>query len=77
MTDKEVIKNMLTNLADANGFYFTDNVDKIVNAKSMMNLLLQCPCDSKNSDRFCISPLCREDIKRDGTCHCKCFKKEP
>ena len=71
MTDRDVIKYMLTNLADANGFYFTDNVAKIVNAKAVMILLLQCPCDSKIPDRFCISPLCREDSKSDGPCHCK------
>ena len=35
----------------------------------------RCPCDGQNEKRYCISELCRNDIERDGICHCRCYRK--
>jgi ferredoxin-thioredoxin reductase catalytic subunit len=34
-----------------------------------------CPCDKGNPDRYCGGPLCAEDVKRDGHCHCNLYLK--
>jgi ferredoxin-thioredoxin reductase catalytic subunit len=54
-----------------------DNIAKIVSAKSLLfkNNWLWCPCDRQNPERSCISDTCREDIERDGHCHCNLFLK--
>lgn len=54
------------------------NVTKIARAKNMMfgvDEWRRCPCDGQNENRYCGSDLCREDIERDGLCHCRLHKK--
>ena len=36
---------------------------------------MKCPCDPE-SDRACISKHCKEDIVKDGICHCGLHKKK-
>ena len=62
-------------LADVNGYTLTENAEKIANAK--LNFFgekqwAKCPCDPE-SDRACISKRCKEDIERDGICHCSLY----
>ena len=72
-----ILEMMLENCKNA-GYYPTENIQKIANAKNMMfgeGEWRRCPCDGKNEKRYCISDLCRSDIERDGICHCRCYKK--
>lgn len=60
------------------GFCPTPNAEKIAKAKNMMFGETQwerCPCDGQNEERYCISDVCRQDIDRDGVCHCHCYTK--
>lgn len=64
-------------LANVNGYILTENAEKIANAK--LNFFgeakwAKCPCDPE-SDRACISKKCKEDIERDGVCHCNLYIK--
>lgn len=72
-----ILEKMMENCRSA-GFEATENIEKIARAKNMMfgeTEWHRCPCDGNNSNRFCISELCRSDIERDGICHCRCYKK--
>lgn len=65
-------------VCDKAGFQPTENVEKIARAKVIMfneTEWYRCPCDANNEQRSCISELCADDIKRDGICHCRCYKK--
>ena len=73
---KTMIKAMLLRLAKAEGYKPTEYFDKIVKAKERMGLRTGCPCDRGNPDRYCISPLCKSDIEKNGTCHCNCWRKK-
>lgn len=62
------------------GYVPTKNVEKIAKAKTMMfgeKEWNRCPCDGMNENRYCISETCRNDIERDGECHCHCYTKAP
>lgn len=64
-------------LAKANKYELTEDAEKIANAK--LNFFgeskwSKCPCDP-DSDRACISKHCKEDIERDGVCHCNLYIK--
>lgn len=72
-----ILEKMINNCKQA-GFEATENLEKIARAKNMMfgdKEWYRCPCDGQNSNRYCISELCRNDIERDGICHCRCYKK--
>ena len=73
---QEIIAKIRTTAA-ANGYEVTDNIDKIANAKLQFfgcKKWARCPCDP-DSDRACISPHCKEDIAKDGVCHCNLYRK--
>lgn len=74
MTEEELKEKMLE-LAEANGLQPTENFDRIVKAKMRFGIGLGCPCD-RNSERACISDKCKQDIERDGICHCRCYTKK-
>ena len=72
-----ILEMMLENCKKA-GYYPTQNIQKIANAKNMMfgeSEWRRCPCDGSHEKRYCISELCRSDIERDGICHCRCYQK--
>lgn len=53
-----------------------DQLKKITNAKILMFAkgdIHRCPCDSRNSERFCGSPRCIADVNETGHCHCNLF----
>lgn len=50
-----------------------ENVKKIARAKNMLfgkDNWRRCPCDGSNEERYCGSPLCKQDIEEKGICHC-------
>ena len=74
-----ILEKMLKNCAE-HGYISTDNIEKIAKAKNMMfgeSDWRRCPCDGHNENRFCISETCRQDIERDGVCHCRFYCKAP
>lgn len=73
MTEEEIVKN-IEKLAEENGYDLNTNVKSIARIKARQEDWKTCPCDP-NSDRGCISAHCKEDIERDGICHCHLYKK--
>lgn len=72
-----MIYEYMKTIATQEGYELTDNAPKIAKAKQMffgVEHWKRCPCDP-NSDRYCISNHCKEDIERDGICHCRCYRK--
>lgn len=70
-----MIKSMLLRIAKDEGYKPTENFDKVIKAKERMGLRTGCPCDRGNPDRYCISPLCKSDIEKDGHCQCQMWCK--
>jgi hypothetical protein len=77
LEDIEEAKNRLKEIAKENGYELSGNLESIAKAKlrffGLENLRL-CPCD-RNSDRACVSEHCKQDIEKDGICHCSLMKK--
>jgi hypothetical protein len=75
--DLEEVKAKLVKIAEEHGYGLSGNLDNIAKAKlrffGLDNFRL-CPCD-RNSDRACVSGHCKQDIERDGICHCSLMKK--
>lgn len=71
-----MIIDNIKQLAAENGYELTEYAEKIAKAKERFfgeKEWQRCPCDP-NSDRACISDRCKEEIARDGHCHCNCYK---
>jgi hypothetical protein len=71
-----MIMDNIKQLAAENGYELTEYAEKIAKAKERFfgeEEWQRCPCDP-NSDRACISDRCKEEIARDGHCHCNCYK---
>lgn len=76
--NKFSISEKMKEVCEENGFEPTRHFDKIVRAKENFFGYIEwwkCPCDVKNPERFCISPLCKKDIEEKGYCHCNCYQK--
>jgi len=73
--EQDSIKEKLLRLGKSNGLEPTEFFEKIVKAKERFGLTIGCPCDRENKDRYCISPLCKSDIEKNGTCHCQMWCK--
>lgn len=74
----ELAKKMLQAKADTEGYKTSKNLENIAKAKLRMfglDNLFRCPCASKDSERFCISNKCKNDIENDLICHCRLFLK--
>ena len=73
------IKQTLEELAIANDFDLSSNVDKIIAAKLRFfgaDEWRRCPCDRDNNGRFCCSTQCQKDVRETGACHCNLFKRK-
>lgn len=69
--------NKIKDMADKYGYTLTDNAPKIAKVKERFftaDEWYRCPCDP-DSDRYCISDRCKQEIETDGVCHCHCYKK--
>ena len=78
LEDIEEAKTRLRSIAKEHGYELSGNLESIAKAKlrffGLENLRL-CPCD-RNSDRACVSEHCKQDIEKDGICHCSLMKKK-
>ena len=77
MDDFEQIKQNIEEKAKAEGYGLSDKADAIARAKLRFfgrDNWAQCPCDP-NSDRACISQHCKEDIAKNGVCHCNLYRR--
>ncbi|MFV0625961.1 MAG: hypothetical protein ACK5N8_01245 [Alphaproteobacteria bacterium] len=75
---EEILEKMLKQCSEA-GLFPTKNINKVARAKSIMfskEEWKRCPCDASNSQRSCISEMCKNDIETKGVCHCNCYAKE-
>ena len=69
--------NKIKEMADKYGYTLTDNAPKIAKVKERFftaDEWHRCPCDP-DSDRYCISDRCKQEIETDGVCHCHCYMK--
>lgn len=67
------LRKIIKRVAEAHGFEISPNAEKIINAKLMMckGDYKSCPCDhTPDSPRYCGSPFCVAETKREGHCHC-------
>ena len=72
------VEQAMLAMCDAFGYEPTENLEKIAKVKEKFfgeQGWRACPCDRCNAERFCISKLCREEIERDGQCHCNAYRK--
>ena len=77
MEDFQTIKENLQKTAKDNGYELTENIDAIARAKLRFfgrEYWAQCPCD-RDSDRACINQHCKEDIAKNGVCHCNLYRR--
>ena len=71
------IEVSVAKLAQENGLELTDNAHNICAFRARADIPLSvCPCSRGDSERFCISPKCMDDINKFGKCHCNCFRKK-
>lgn len=76
MTQDEYERAM-KKIAEENNLTLTDNAYNIARFRARTQLPMnKCPCEQLAPDRGCIGPKCWEDIKRDGTCLCNCFRRK-
>ncbi len=66
-------------IAKENGWMVNENAIDAISVAKMQRFGLDawhpCPCDGKNKERFCGSPLCAQEIEEKGVCFCGLFKK--
>lgn len=75
MNADEVLKEMRT-IAEENCYELTENAEKIAKFRARANIPMNlCPCDKGNPLRGCIGVKCHLEIKEDGECHCRAFRK--
>ena len=75
--EKAKVVEEIKKLAKENNFGLTDNAARIANAKLRffgIDEWKKCPCVN-DDEHACISPKCREQIEKEGVCHCHLFKK--
>lgn len=71
------METAMRKLAEEHNVDCTENLPKIVKARQIMGLdITVCPCAADDTDRGCISAKCLREIKEDGICHCRCFKRK-
>lgn len=64
-------------LAKQHGVQTTEFMPKIVKAREFMGIGIDiCPCAAEDMDRGCISAKCLREIKEDGECHCRAFRRK-
>ena len=79
-TEVEVIEDNIKAIAQEEGYKLSDNVSKIAKAKLMMKGLDNwhlCPCyPADDIEHGCGTELCKQEIERDGVCHCHLYNKK-
>ena len=75
--DIKYIEDSIITLAEQNGYDVTDNLTAIARAKFRffgVDNWRDCPC-VKDGNHACGSKQCKEDIEKDGICHCNLYKR--
>lgn len=71
------MEEQMRELAKIHGVEPTENLPKIVRARSIMKIDIEiCPCAADDKERGCISEKCLKEIKENGICHCKCYRRK-
>ena len=73
MTD---LREDMLEVAKRKGVEPTEYFDRVVLAKTLMKLGLDCPCAKDDRERYCISDKCFKEIQDKGECHCHCWKRK-
>ena len=64
-------------IAEKYNVELTENARKIARARVLTNCPLNlCICDRTDPDRGCISAKCMKEIRENGICHCRCYRKK-
>lgn len=64
-------------LAKKHNVELTEFAPKIVKAREFMGITIDiCPCAAEDMDRGCISAKCLREIKEQGECHCRAFRRK-
>ncbi len=74
--EKQKLKDALIRLSVLKNVDISDKVDKIVNAKTILDVGFRCPCCPDDREMACISKKCYNEIQQNGVCHCGLFKKK-
>jgi len=70
-------EQLLRKISKDNGLELTENAYRIARFRERTQLPMdKCPCSPNDSERFCISEKCMDDIIKLGKCHCQCFKRK-
>lgn len=71
------MEEQMRKLAQLHGVEPTENLPKIVRARGIMKIGIEiCPCAADDKERGCISEKCLKEIKENGICHCKCYRRK-
>jgi ferredoxin-thioredoxin reductase catalytic subunit len=71
------MEEQMRELAKLHGVEPTENLPKIVRARGIMKIGIEiCPCAADDKERGCISEKCLKEIKENGICHCKCYRRK-
>lgn len=75
MNAEEILQEMKL-IAEENGYELTENAEKIAKFRARADIPMNlCPCDIKNPYRGCVGIKCHIEIKEEGECHCRCFRR--
>ena len=75
MTKEEILSQMKL-IAEEYSVGLSENAEKIASFRFKARIPLdKCVCSPDNPYRGCISNLCLKEIKEEGICHCRCFKR--
>ena len=73
----EIMYNNIKKIAKEYDVEMTENARKIARARVLTDCPLNlCICDRNDPERGCISAKCMKEIKEEGICHCKAFRKK-
>ena len=78
MSDLNIVQNEIRKIAKQKGYIYSNFLKNIATAKLRMfgiDKWFQCPCDA-SGERFCISEKCKQDIEKEGKCHCNLYLKK-
>lgn len=71
----KILKLKLEKIAELKGVKLSEDCDRVIRTKILMDLGVKCPCHPDDNTRCCISLKCQEDINSQGHCHCGLYTK--
>lgn len=68
--------DLLDKIAFENNLELTENAFNIARFRARTQMPMEkCPCEPNATNRGCIGDKCWDEIKKDGVCHCNCFRR--